>query len=246
VLVLEQHDAAGGCTHTFFEKGYEFDTGLHYIGSPDFGLSGREGKLEGISLLMGTLCEGCEQGQLEWTRMADSYDIALQKKRGGTEDEYDRFEIPTGKERFETALVERFPAEKAAIRRYFDMIEEHQAKGGLFFGSKVITALVPTRIQAPLRSLLCGSYRSSADRTVKQVVDGLTDNVELKGILTCQWGDYGLPPAKASFAMHSMVASHYWPGAAYPVSPPPPPLSQCLNMIGCSCTNRTLTLVATL
>ena len=27
VLVLEQHDVAGGCCHTFVEKGFEFDTG---------------------------------------------------------------------------------------------------------------------------------------------------------------------------------------------------------------------------
>ena len=33
VLVLEQHDVAGGCTHTFEEKGFEFDTGVHYCGS---------------------------------------------------------------------------------------------------------------------------------------------------------------------------------------------------------------------
>jgi hypothetical protein len=31
-LVLEQHDVAGGTTHVFMDKGYEFDTGLHYIG----------------------------------------------------------------------------------------------------------------------------------------------------------------------------------------------------------------------
>ena len=31
VLVLEQHYIAGGGCHTFKEKGYEFDTGLHYI-----------------------------------------------------------------------------------------------------------------------------------------------------------------------------------------------------------------------
>ena len=31
VLVLEQHDQAGGCCHTFVDKGYEFDTGiLHF------------------------------------------------------------------------------------------------------------------------------------------------------------------------------------------------------------------------
>ena len=32
VLVVEQHDTAGGCCHTFFEKEFEFDSGIHYIG----------------------------------------------------------------------------------------------------------------------------------------------------------------------------------------------------------------------
>ena len=30
-LLLEMHDRAGGLIHTFTEKGYEFDTGLHYV-----------------------------------------------------------------------------------------------------------------------------------------------------------------------------------------------------------------------
>ena len=32
VLVVEQHDQAGGTFHTFIDKGYEFDVGVHYIG----------------------------------------------------------------------------------------------------------------------------------------------------------------------------------------------------------------------
>lgn len=32
-LVLEQHYIAGGATHAFEEHGYEFDTGIHYIGN---------------------------------------------------------------------------------------------------------------------------------------------------------------------------------------------------------------------
>lgn len=31
VLVLEQHDQAGGCCHTFVEKGFEFDVGMCYL-----------------------------------------------------------------------------------------------------------------------------------------------------------------------------------------------------------------------
>jgi all-trans-retinol 13,14-reductase len=33
VLVLEQHYIAGGSTHAFEDKGFEFDTGIHYIGN---------------------------------------------------------------------------------------------------------------------------------------------------------------------------------------------------------------------
>lgn len=31
VLVLEQHDRAGGCCHTFSEKGFEFDVGKENV-----------------------------------------------------------------------------------------------------------------------------------------------------------------------------------------------------------------------
>jgi len=31
VLLLERHTVLGGCTHEF-ERGLEFDTGLHYVG----------------------------------------------------------------------------------------------------------------------------------------------------------------------------------------------------------------------
>lgn len=33
VLVLEQHDQAGGCCHTYIEKGFEFDVGEFTVGS---------------------------------------------------------------------------------------------------------------------------------------------------------------------------------------------------------------------
>jgi NADPH-dependent 2,4-dienoyl-CoA reductase/sulfur reductase-like enzyme len=32
VLVVEQHDRPGGGLHSFEEKGFEFDTGFHYVG----------------------------------------------------------------------------------------------------------------------------------------------------------------------------------------------------------------------
>ena len=32
VLVLERHYTAGGFTHVFKRKGYEWDVGIHYVG----------------------------------------------------------------------------------------------------------------------------------------------------------------------------------------------------------------------
>lgn len=53
VVVFEQHDVAGGCTHTFLDRGFEFDTGVHYVGK----LS------RGSELLLAAVCSGCERGQ---------------------------------------------------------------------------------------------------------------------------------------------------------------------------------------
>jgi all-trans-retinol 13,14-reductase len=44
-----------------------------------------------------------------------------------------------------------------------------------------------------------------------------TTDRELIGVLTAQWGDYGLPPAKSSFAVHATIAEHYFGGGSYPV-----------------------------
>ena len=63
VLVLEQHDQAGGCCHTFIDKGYEFDVGIHYIGKMSQGQFNRQ-FLDQIS-----------EGQIEWNPLEDAYDI---------------------------------------------------------------------------------------------------------------------------------------------------------------------------
>ena len=84
VLVLEQHDQAGGCCHTFIDKGklkiyevsgfffqiliiscagYEFDVGIHYIGEVNPGNLNR------------TFIDQITEGQLEWEPLNDIYDI---------------------------------------------------------------------------------------------------------------------------------------------------------------------------
>jgi len=56
-----------------------------------------------------------------------------------------------------------------------------------------------------------------AHRTTEEVLTNFTNNRELIGLLTAQWGCDGLPPRQSSFALHASVAAHYLEGASYPV-----------------------------
>ncbi|MEM6989254.1 MAG: FAD-dependent oxidoreductase, partial [Myxococcota bacterium] len=48
------------------------------------------------------------------------------------------------------------------------------------------------------------------------VVDGLTDNPKLRSVFTAQWGYYGSPPSRSSFAMQALVVKHFMHGGYYP------------------------------
>ena len=63
VAVFEQHDQAGGCLHTFFEDGFEFDTGIHYIGEM---LSKSNFR---------ALVDQATEGQIAWAPLDPVYDI---------------------------------------------------------------------------------------------------------------------------------------------------------------------------
>ncbi|XP_015260366.1 PREDICTED: all-trans-retinol 13,14-reductase-like, partial [Cyprinodon variegatus] len=65
VLVLEQHDHAGGCTHTFQKEGFEFDVGIHYLG-----------QLHENSLLK-VAVDQITEGQLQFVKLEQHYDTVL-------------------------------------------------------------------------------------------------------------------------------------------------------------------------
>jgi all-trans-retinol 13,14-reductase len=66
VLILEQHDIIGGCTHTFVEKGFEFDTGVHYLG---YEAANPKSTMGFLFYLLG-------MGNIRWSKMDKVYDRA--------------------------------------------------------------------------------------------------------------------------------------------------------------------------
>ncbi len=194
VLVLERHYAIGGFTHTFRRKQWEWDVGLHYVGEFH-----RDGTLPAV--LMHDICEG----RLKWAPMPDVYDRVVFPDG--------HHDFHSGRERFVEGLLESFPRARSALQTYIELSDRAYASAMRCFQEKALPAFL-----APLaRPFLCREFLRYAGRTTLGTLQGLTNDPRLIGVLSGQWGTYGLPPAESSFAIHGIVASHYMDGAAYPV-----------------------------
>lgn len=194
VLVLERHYTAGGFTHTFHRPGYEWDVGVHYVGDVH-----RPGSL------LRRAFDHLTDGELAWADMGEVYDTIVVGD--------DRYPLPAGRERFRAAMHAAFPHATGAIDRYLELIRATVRSSRNFFAEK---ALPPT-LGAVVGPALRFGARDHTRRTVREVMASITDDRRLTAVLTGQYGDYGLPPAQASWFMHALLVGHYLGGGAYPV-----------------------------
>lgn len=194
VCVLEQHYTAGGYTHSYEREGYEWDVGVHYIGEVHKPWSAIRRVFDVIS-----------DGKLEWAPMDAHYDRIVIGEQ--------TYDYVAGREEFKAEMARHFPGETAVLERYVDLLSEVSAKVPRFFAGQALPRSLGM-LYSKLRRLWLPDYFF---KTTREVLEGLTDNQELIGVLTAQWGDYGLPPAEAAFVMHAMVAKHYITGGNYPV-----------------------------
>jgi all-trans-retinol 13,14-reductase len=194
VLVLERHTRAGGFTHIFRRKSYDWDVGLHYVGDVH-----REGST------LRRLFDEITGGRLEWQAMDEVYDTVIVGDR--------RFEYVSGRENWRQRMHGYFPSETAVIDHYLELVTETVQGARTFFGAKAMPAAV-SGIAGPV---MRRRFLRHASRTVADILNELTDDELLKTVLTAQFGDYGLTPKRASFGIQAMVFNHYLRGAAYPV-----------------------------
>ena len=194
VLVLERHYVAGGFTHAFHRPGYEWDVGVHYIGQ----VQNPESPLRPIF-------DHLTGGRLKWNFMPEVYD----RIRIG-EGEY---EFVAGLERFRDRLKSYFPSETTAIDRYLKAVQSCAGRTAMYFAEKALPRPI-ARVAGPL---MRAPFLRWARRTTADVLAEITTNRELAGVLAARWGDYGLPPGESSFAVHAIIAAHYFEGASFPV-----------------------------
>jgi all-trans-retinol 13,14-reductase len=139
-------------------------------------------------------------------------------------DVYDRvrigdheYEFVAGRQRFRECLKSYFPNEIRAIDRYFRAVQSCVRCAPAYFAEKALPAPV-ARLAGPL---LRAPFLRWARRTTADVLASMTMSQNLKAVLTAQWGDYGLPPAQSSFAIHATIAEHYFEGASFPIGGAP-------------------------
>jgi len=194
VLVLEQHYTAGGFTHVFKRKGYEWDVGIHYIGEVGRPKSAVKKLFDYIT-----------NAELKWADMGDVYDRIIIGDKS--------YDFVKGTTNFKAKLISYFPEEENAITEYIKLVFEANKASRKFFMEKAAPKWMSNLFGAFMRK----KYLKYADQTTYQVLSSLTTNQELIKVLSGQYGDYGLPPKQSSFVMHASVVRHYSSGGNFPI-----------------------------
>ena len=225
-LVLEQHYVAGGCTHCFIDKGWEFDTGVHYVGRVEkYGEDVRVASVHNVALLLTPRCRILVAGYLLDLVTLNDTDKVKFEKLGNEADGwvYDVIKIGdklhplrASRKAFVEDLAKAFPEEREAVEKYLDMVIKCNKSADLHFFGKLFHPVFSWLIDKTIGS----TFNKLACRTVQDVLDELFVSNELKAILSGQFGDYGMPPSTASFFIHAGIVAHYLDGGFYPVGGP--------------------------
>jgi all-trans-retinol 13,14-reductase len=205
VLVLEQHYVAGGCCHTFQRKGYEFATGIHYVG----GVDEKKGRPLTLQALLAAVSPIDDPIQLD--RMDECYDTIY---LGHNE----KYEIVAGEKELKEMLLKRFPNEKDAIDKYYGMVQK--AEKTFFRGMMLKYLPLPvTKLlsRSGLYQVLMGKRFSKwTQNSCQSQLEELTKNKDLQALWAYNYANYGTEPDRAPLLFQLYNAAHFLDGGFYP------------------------------
>ena len=206
VLVLEQHSVAGGMTQTFERNGFEFATGLHYVG----GVADAPGPPGSFARLLGWLGDG----SLKFSPLPDRFDTVRLLDPGQPGGEF-RFSFGASQADNMARLKALFPQDAAGLDAYANSLKQ---------AGRAMMQIMPLHgLPKPLVRLVRwwrgGALRRAASLTLADALVGIT-HPTLRQLLGARGGDYGLAPAEAPLVVHALVIGSYDHGAGYPVGGP--------------------------
>ncbi len=179
VLLLERHNIPGGCATSFCRGRFEFEVALHQLSG--MGTAEKPGPLRMSLSSLGVLDD------LELIEMSDLYSVSMP----------DGFRVTLKPEREQviSELEEKFPREKEAIHKFFDLAYKYanQMLAAFYFKDPE-----PSREKYPV-------LYEYAFKPAGQVLDDIFSDPLLKTVLSVYWGYIGLPPNRISFAYLAML-----------------------------------------
>ena len=99
--------------------------------------------------------------------------------------------IPSGRKELMESLIKRFPGEEKMIHKYFDILKQLRRSTTVLASLK----LLPQRLARFFISSGVFMWMFPVfqyyQKSLKVVLDELTDNKELKAVLAYSYGDYG-------------------------------------------------------
>jgi all-trans-retinol 13,14-reductase len=183
--VIEQWDVAGGYSHVFRRRGrFEFDVGVHYLGDCQPG-----GAIPTVLAGLG-LTERITFLPMD----PDGFDTLVFPDL--------TFRVPRGWDRYLDALIDTFPGEERALRRFIRIMRT--------IGQEYDRAIVPET----LRQTVSFAARSPLTiywlmRPLSALLNRCGLSVAAQAVLCGQSGDYGLAPRQAPSAVHAILLNHY-------------------------------------
>ncbi|MER7847999.1 NAD(P)/FAD-dependent oxidoreductase [Kitasatospora sp. NPDC096077] len=192
VLVLEQHDVAGGNAHVFRRRRkYEFDVGTHYLGD-----CGPDGIIPAILSGLGL------RDRVSFRPMDNEHGFDRIITPTATLD------VPAGWAAYHDRLRAALPEEAEGIDRYVELARAVSAanRAGLLGKSVVeLFRASPETMRWTRRT-----------RTFGQALDHCGLSPKARTLLAAQAGNYGTMPDGITFGEHVGMLDHYLRGAYYP------------------------------
>ncbi len=177
VCVLEKNNQIGGTLQTFNRKGCCFDTGLHYLGSLD------KGQILYKFFQYFNILDKIEIRKMNETGF-DVINIAGKEYKYGM-----------GYANFEKNLIEYFPNETVAIKKYIEKIQNVSNSFDMY------------NMRYPV--VFDFDSVSALSENLQEYLESITDNKDLQNVLAGINVLYAQSPEDTSVYMHALIYNYY-------------------------------------
>ena len=191
VLLLEQYNVVGGCSHVFRRKRqWEFDVGIHYIGD-----CGEKGQLTTMLKSLGL------KDRIQFALMdSTGYDTVITPNH--------RVKIPYGWDNYLNNLIQAFPNEEKGLRQFIDIISR--------IGMAIDRSRTPASLWGTTKfAFNAGSASIWAMMPVSKLLDYCRLSTQARTVVSVQFGQYGCIPSRAPVVLHAGLLQNYINGGAW-------------------------------